>query len=126
MHATTENISVEREITIAASPETVWELLVDPSPSPPAFDLATSGAGPTACRVSQNLLGQLVSLRNLSLLSPISPRVLPRRCRSGDSVDSAVDSISPWFAGSSPAGPNEQQAEVRLRADEDQAFETVS
>ena len=32
MHATTENISVEREITIAASPETVWELLVDPSP----------------------------------------------------------------------------------------------
>ena len=29
MHATTESISVEREITIAASPETVWELLVD-------------------------------------------------------------------------------------------------
>ena len=29
MHATTESISVEREITIAARPETVWELLVD-------------------------------------------------------------------------------------------------
>jgi uncharacterized protein YndB with AHSA1/START domain len=28
--ATTESISVEREIAIAASPETVWELLVDP------------------------------------------------------------------------------------------------
>jgi uncharacterized protein YndB with AHSA1/START domain len=28
--ATTERISVEREIAIAASPETVWELLVDP------------------------------------------------------------------------------------------------
>ena len=30
MDATTESISVEREIAIAASPETVWELLVDP------------------------------------------------------------------------------------------------
>ena len=30
MSATTESISVEREIAIAASPETVWELLVDP------------------------------------------------------------------------------------------------
>ena len=30
MDATTERISVEREIAIAASPETVWELLVDP------------------------------------------------------------------------------------------------
>jgi uncharacterized protein YndB with AHSA1/START domain len=28
--ATTESISVEREIAIAASPETVWELLVEP------------------------------------------------------------------------------------------------
>jgi uncharacterized protein YndB with AHSA1/START domain len=28
--ATTETTSVERELTIAASPETVWELLVDP------------------------------------------------------------------------------------------------
>jgi uncharacterized protein YndB with AHSA1/START domain len=28
--ATTESISVAREIAIAASPETVWELLVDP------------------------------------------------------------------------------------------------
>jgi uncharacterized protein YndB with AHSA1/START domain len=28
--ATTESVSVEREIAIAASPETVWELLVDP------------------------------------------------------------------------------------------------
>jgi uncharacterized protein YndB with AHSA1/START domain len=28
--ATTESISVEREIAIAASPETIWELLVDP------------------------------------------------------------------------------------------------
>jgi uncharacterized protein YndB with AHSA1/START domain len=28
--ATTESISVEREIAIAASPQTVWELLVDP------------------------------------------------------------------------------------------------
>jgi uncharacterized protein YndB with AHSA1/START domain len=28
--ATTESISVEREVAIAASPETVWELLVDP------------------------------------------------------------------------------------------------
>jgi uncharacterized protein YndB with AHSA1/START domain len=28
--ATTESISVEREIAIAASPETVWELLIDP------------------------------------------------------------------------------------------------
>jgi uncharacterized protein YndB with AHSA1/START domain len=28
--ATTETVSVEREITIAASPETVWELLTDP------------------------------------------------------------------------------------------------
>ena len=30
MDATTESISVEKEIAIAASPETVWELLVDP------------------------------------------------------------------------------------------------
>lgn len=29
MDATTESISVEREIAIAASPETIWELLVD-------------------------------------------------------------------------------------------------
>ena len=104
MHATTESISVEREITIAARPETVWELLVDPSP---LHQLLTSPHREPGLLLagSQNLLGQLVSLRNLSLLSPISPRVLPRRCRSGDSVDSAVDSISPWFAGSSPAGP---------------------
>ena len=30
MDATAESISVEREIAIAASPQTVWELLVDP------------------------------------------------------------------------------------------------
>lgn len=30
MDATTESIAVEREIAIDASPETVWELLVDP------------------------------------------------------------------------------------------------
>jgi uncharacterized protein YndB with AHSA1/START domain len=30
MDATTESTSVEREVAIAASPETVWELLVDP------------------------------------------------------------------------------------------------
>src|SRR2546421_9245814 len=30
MDATTESIAVERELTIAARPETVWELLVDP------------------------------------------------------------------------------------------------
>ena len=30
MSATTELTSVEREVAIAASPETVWELLVDP------------------------------------------------------------------------------------------------
>jgi len=73
MHATTENISVEREITIAASPETVWELLVDPSPSPPAFDLATSGAGPTACRVSKPPRAARISPKSLSSLSDFSP-----------------------------------------------------
>ena len=30
MDATTESVSVEREIAIAASPETVWELLTEP------------------------------------------------------------------------------------------------
>ena len=30
METTAETTSVEREITIAASPETVWEFLVDP------------------------------------------------------------------------------------------------
>lgn len=30
MDATTEGVSVEREIEIAASPETVWALLTDP------------------------------------------------------------------------------------------------
>ena len=30
MNAATERLSVEREITIAATPETVWELLTDP------------------------------------------------------------------------------------------------
>ena len=31
MSATTESTKVERELAIAASPETVWELLVDPA-----------------------------------------------------------------------------------------------
>lgn len=30
MESTTEKVSIQREITIAASPETVWEFLVDP------------------------------------------------------------------------------------------------
>jgi uncharacterized protein YndB with AHSA1/START domain len=30
MSATTETVAVEREVAIAASPETVWEFLVDP------------------------------------------------------------------------------------------------
>jgi len=30
MDATTETISVERTISIAASPETVWEFFIDP------------------------------------------------------------------------------------------------
>ena len=30
MKATAEQVTVERELAIAASPETVWELLVDP------------------------------------------------------------------------------------------------
>jgi hypothetical protein len=33
MEATTETTSVEREIAIAASPETVWQFLVDPDKS---------------------------------------------------------------------------------------------
>ncbi|HEX6490592.1 MAG TPA: SRPBCC family protein [Gaiellaceae bacterium] len=41
MDATTETTSVERELTIAASPETVWEFLVDP-------DKATRWMGQTA------------------------------------------------------------------------------
>ena len=41
MEATTETTSVEREIAIAASPETVWQFLVDP-------DKATSWMGETA------------------------------------------------------------------------------
>jgi len=41
MEATTEATSVEREITIAASPETVWQFLVDPGK-------ATSWMGETA------------------------------------------------------------------------------
>jgi len=38
MESTTEQVSLEREIAIAASPETVWEFLVDP-------DKATSWMG---------------------------------------------------------------------------------
>ena len=30
MEATTETTSVEREVSIGASPETIWEFLVDP------------------------------------------------------------------------------------------------
>ncbi len=30
MESTTETVAVERELTIAASPETIWQLLVDP------------------------------------------------------------------------------------------------
>jgi uncharacterized protein YndB with AHSA1/START domain len=41
MDATTETTSVERELAIAASPETVWEFLVDP-------DKATRWMGQTA------------------------------------------------------------------------------
>jgi uncharacterized protein YndB with AHSA1/START domain len=41
MDATTEKTAVEREIAIAASPETVWEFLVDP-------DKATCWMGQTA------------------------------------------------------------------------------
>ena len=41
MEATTETTSVEREIAIAASPETVWQFLVDP-------DKATRWMGQTA------------------------------------------------------------------------------
>jgi uncharacterized protein YndB with AHSA1/START domain len=49
MNATTESTSVEREIAIAASPETVWELLVDPDEvtswmgQAATFDLRTGG-----------------------------------------------------------------------------------
>jgi uncharacterized protein YndB with AHSA1/START domain len=34
MESTTERVEVRREIEIAASPETVWELLVDPEKAP--------------------------------------------------------------------------------------------
>ena len=50
MDARTESISVEREIAIAASPETVWELLVDPDEAvrwmgqAATFDLRPGGA----------------------------------------------------------------------------------
>src|SRR6266487_5597324 len=30
MESTTETVAVERELTIAASPETIWQFLVDP------------------------------------------------------------------------------------------------
>ncbi|HKD32338.1 MAG TPA: SRPBCC domain-containing protein [Gaiellaceae bacterium] len=49
MDATTESISVEREIAIAASPQTVWELLVDPESTmrwmgqSATFDLRSGG-----------------------------------------------------------------------------------
>jgi uncharacterized protein YndB with AHSA1/START domain len=48
--ATTEGISVERQLEIAASPETVWELLTDPGEATrwmgqsATFDLRTGGA----------------------------------------------------------------------------------
>ena len=50
MDATAESISVEREIAIAASPETVWSLLVDPDEAvrwmgqAATFDLRPGGA----------------------------------------------------------------------------------
>ncbi len=53
MQTTTEGTSVEREIAIAASPETVWELLVDPNEAvrwmgqSATFDLRPGGL----CRV---------------------------------------------------------------------------
>jgi uncharacterized protein YndB with AHSA1/START domain len=49
MESTTEGVAVEREIAIAASPETVWELLVDPEQATgwmgcsAAFDLRPGG-----------------------------------------------------------------------------------
>jgi len=48
--ATTESITVDREVAIAASPETVWELLTDPDQAPrwmgqaATFDLRPGGA----------------------------------------------------------------------------------
>jgi uncharacterized protein YndB with AHSA1/START domain len=48
--ATTEGIAVERELEIAASPETVWELLADPAEATrwmgqaASFDLRPGGA----------------------------------------------------------------------------------
>ena len=50
MSATTETTTVEREIAIAASPETVWELLTDPEQATrwmgleAAFELRPGGA----------------------------------------------------------------------------------
>jgi uncharacterized protein YndB with AHSA1/START domain len=49
MESTTEGVAVEREIAIAASPETVWDLLVDPDQASRwmgcsvAFDLRPGG-----------------------------------------------------------------------------------
>lgn len=47
------------------------------SSSPPASDLATTGARALACRSLKTSLGRPLSLRSLSLLSPISPGDLP-------------------------------------------------
>ena len=42
MESTTETVSIEREVAIAASPETVWEFLVDPDKAARWMGLAVS------------------------------------------------------------------------------------
>ncbi len=68
MHATTESISVERELTIAASPETVWELLIDPKEAikwmgkSATFDLRPGGRYTVEVIPGQTASGEFIEI----------------------------------------------------------------
>jgi uncharacterized protein YndB with AHSA1/START domain len=68
MEKTAEKVSLEREVTIAASPETVWEFLVDPEKAARwmgqkwSFDLRPGGAYRCAVIPGHTAAGEFVEI----------------------------------------------------------------
>jgi uncharacterized protein YndB with AHSA1/START domain len=99
--ATTEGIAVERELEIAASPETVWELLADPAEATrwmgqaASFDLRPGGAYRVDIIPGNVARGEFVE---------VDP---PRR----------LVHTWGWEAGASPVAPGSTTIEIELIPD---------
>jgi len=81
MESTTDAVSIEHEVAIAASPETVWGFLVDPDKAVRWMGICRSWKRISDLKTSPTLPGVTVSTKPERKVRKLSPLGTPRMSR---------------------------------------------